>query len=235
MSDIAATQHEMRYNNKGNLQQTPVAVLSHPRALRLQRSQSFMTDCTALSIPFKTCNKCGMSYPATAKFFYCDNGAPDGFFRWCKGCEKLRRRNYYLKNRKRELEKNRQYYEAHRDEISERKAQYYQENRRKLIEYSRQWAKDNPEKLRKRTQRYRARTYGASGEHSGKDILLIGERQGWRCWYCQSDCRANYHIEHRIPLSRGGSNDPGNLVVACPKCNLSKGNKLPHEWCGRLL
>jgi 5-methylcytosine-specific restriction endonuclease McrA len=35
-----------------------------------------------------------------------------------------------------------------------------------------------------------------------------------------------------IPLDRGGSNGPENIVIACPECNHSKHNKLPHEWNG---
>jgi 5-methylcytosine-specific restriction endonuclease McrA len=46
-----------------------------------------------------------------------------------------------------------------------------------------------------------------------------------------------YHVDHVVPLVRGGSDDPSNLVIACVPCNLSKGDKLPHEWkrSGRLL
>jgi 5-methylcytosine-specific restriction endonuclease McrA len=40
-----------------------------------------------------------------------------------------------------------------------------------------------------------------------------------------------------VPVSRGGSNDISNIVLACPSCNLQKGTRLPHEWPegGRLL
>lgn len=37
-------------------------------------------------------------------------------------------------------------------------------------------------------------------------------------------------LDHVIPLSRGGSDDPINLVWCCKKCNHSKGNRLPYEW-----
>jgi 5-methylcytosine-specific restriction endonuclease McrA len=44
-----------------------------------------------------------------------------------------------------------------------------------------------------------------------------------------------YHVDHRVPLSRGDSNDISNIVLACPHCNLSKGAKLPEDFAGRLL
>ena len=44
----------------------------------------------------------------------------------------------------------------------------------------------------------------------------------------------DYHVDHVIPLILGGSNGPENLVIACPRCNLSKGAKMPHEFSERL-
>jgi hypothetical protein len=35
------------------------------------------------------------------------------------------------------------------------------------------------------------------------------------------------HVDHIIPLARGGTNDITNFQALCPKCNLSKGVKLP--------
>lgn len=72
----------------------------------------------------------------------------------------------------------------------------------------------------------------APGSFSGRDIekMLIG--QNYKCWYCGSSIKGGYHVDHWIPLSKGGSNDPGNLRIACKKCNLSKGAKMPHEWEG---
>jgi 5-methylcytosine-specific restriction endonuclease McrA len=33
-----------------------------------------------------------------------------------------------------------------------------------------------------------------------------------------------------MPLSRGGSNDPGNLQLLCPLCNHRKKDKHPDDW-----
>jgi hypothetical protein len=37
---------------------------------------------------------------------------------------------------------------------------------------------------------------------------------------------ATFHIEHTIPSSRGGSDEPDNLAVACPGCNLHKSDRV---------
>lgn len=37
-------------------------------------------------------------------------------------------------------------------------------------------------------------------------------------------------LDHRIPLSRGGTDDLSNLAMACQSCNASKGPKTPAEF-----
>src|SRR3954468_16913892 len=59
---------------------------------------------------------------------------------------------------------------------------------------------------------------------------LVRARAGNRCEYCHLDQRdspiALLHIEHIIPRSHGGSDDDGNLALACIDCNLHKGLNL---------
>jgi 5-methylcytosine-specific restriction endonuclease McrA len=38
------------------------------------------------------------------------------------------------------------------------------------------------------------------------------------------------NLEHKIPLSRGGTNEYKNLGVACSKCNRKKHNKTEEEF-----
>jgi len=58
---------------------------------------------------------------------------------------------------------------------------------------------------------------------------LVCERASNRCEYCKvhlaSQC-ATFHIDHVHPTSRGGADDPTNLALSCPLCNLSKSNRL---------
>jgi len=50
------------------------------------------------------------------------------------------------------------------------------------------------------------------------------------CHWCGDPVDDNYHLDHVIPVSRGGKSSLDNLVISCPACNLSKGDKLPSEW-----
>lgn len=57
----------------------------------------------------------------------------------------------------------------------------------------------------------------------------IMARDGSSCVYC--GCQEGpFHIDHVIPVAKGGTDDPANLTVACAPCNLSKSDKLVEEW-----
>lgn len=53
----------------------------------------------------------------------------------------------------------------------------------------------------------------------------ILERDGFRCKACgiSADDGATLHVDHRIAVANGGTNDPDNLQVLCSDCNLGKG------------
>ncbi len=49
------------------------------------------------------------------------------------------------------------------------------------------------------------------------------KRDGFRCTYCgATSLSTRLHVDHVEPASRGGSDDPANLVTACAPCNLGK-------------
>jgi len=51
-----------------------------------------------------------------------------------------------------------------------------------------------------------------------------------RCYLCGKLIpKGHRHVDHIMPLSKGGKHKPSNLAVACDTCNLSKYNKLPNE------
>lgn len=65
--------------------------------------------------------------------------------------------------------------------------------------------------------------------------LAILERDDYTCRYCGAQPDQLYdwhpfikrwialiHVDHVIPRSQGGTDDPSNLVTACRRCNLAK-------------
>ncbi len=64
-----------------------------------------------------------------------------------------------------------------------------------------------------------------------KNIL---RRDGYTCQYC-SRRGERLTVDHIVPRSRGGDTSWTNVVAACLRCNLKKGNRLPDEVGMRLL
>lgn len=144
-----------------------------------------------------------------------------------------RRRAYYAENMKKRFE----YNATHKGRAAENSRAHYIANKARILEQRRAYAAANKEAIRAKHHRRRARKVHAEGTHTAADIKRQYKAQKGRCYYCHIKVGDKFHADHVIPLSRGGSDGPENIVVTCPACNVSKNNKLPHEWPqgGRLL
>lgn len=134
-------------------------------------------------------------------------------------------------------EKVRADYAAWRERNKERLREYMREygpkwaeaNRDKTRAAVKRWRLKNPKKAHHSTQCYWARKHGAEGSHTFREKQALLERQGHRCFYCAAKL-TEYHADHFVPLSRGGSDYIDNIRMACPSCNCRKSDKLPWEW-----
>lgn len=139
-------------------------------------------------------------------------------------------RKYYVANRTRHAELMRAWYVANKEQANQRGRSYYATNRALIRQRMRARRAAYPEKVKADKQRRRALESNAEGMHTADDIKARYERQKGRCYWCNVKVGNNYHVDHVVPLSRGGTNWADNIVIACPTCNLSKHDKLPHEW-----
>lgn len=77
----------------------------------------------------------------------------------------------------------------------------------------------------------RAKLAGAAGEVTA---IMLRDRileSGGRCEWCGRNLvGAEIELDHVLSLAGGGSNTPGNLVVACPDCNRRKAQKHPARF-----
>lgn len=83
---------------------------------------------------------------------------------------------------------------------------------------------------------------------SADKVRCVFRKTGGKCFYCGAilppdtdfrdggdkvvSSRRNWHIEHKIPKYKGGSNSIENLVPSCVKCNRAKGIKTAEEFLG---
>jgi hypothetical protein len=60
-------------------------------------------------------------------------------------------------------------------------------------------------------------------ELTPQDKFDIAQRDDFTCQYCGGrPGNDKLHIDHLIPYSKRGSNNPENLVTSCEKCNVGK-------------
>lgn len=118
-----------------------------------------------------------------------------------------------------------------RDAENAYRRQYHWAHRESSLARMREYCRNNPDKYRNYATRRRLRMVAIpdSVDVSKRDWERLVARYGGRCAYC-GDRPELLHMEHVVPLSRGGRNGIGNVLPACPPCNMSKGAKLLVEW-----
>lgn len=151
--------------------------------------------------------------------------------------------NYYRANKQRLLELSglwvekhpekkreyqRRYYHKHKTEIAARNNLWLEKNRAWVNERERNRHKAQPELRHAKKHKRRASERNAPGVATPEQIRARIEAFGGLCAYCRK--RPYEHLDHVVPLSRGGSNWPANLRPACARCNKSKGKKKLSEW-----
>lgn len=96
------------------------------------------------------------------------------------------------------------------------------------LHLQKQWAKDDAA-MRDRGARRRARKRGATIEHFTRQEII--DRDNRTCHICR---RTNLtdkqiHIDHVIPLSKGGEHSRANCKVSCAPCNIRKSDIMPSD------
>lgn len=122
-------------------------------------------------------------------------------------------------------------YHAGRKEV---KAAYdklrVQREKERLKAQGAEWKRLNKDALKAQRATRAARKKSAEGAHTKQDIEAIYAHQKGECRYCKVELNGNYHLDHRVPLSRGGSNWPVNLQILCGPCNVKKWAKDPEVF-----
>ncbi len=122
----------------------------------------------------------------------------------------------------------RRWRERHPQEHLAESHAYYQRNRARVDERNMRYTREHPDVRRAIRSRRRALAAGAAGSFTAAEWRALVERHGARCAYCGGE--GPLEIEHRVPLSRGGTNDISNIVPACRGCNARKHDKTDEEF-----
>lgn len=93
------------------------------------------------------------------------------------------------------------------------------------------WQVRNRDKVAVISRNRRARIRNVGGRHTAEDIKRLWFLQKGKCTWClQALGEKKPHVDHRMPISKGGSNDARNLQLLHSKCNLQKHNHNPEDF-----
>jgi len=191
----------------------------------------------------KQCSMCGQMKVAAE--FSKRSSAADGLQNNCKPCAKAYSRRIYGEKHEERLDYRHRYYIKNADLERGRRRDYYARNedrerayrqRDDVREYQRQWREQNPDRWRetlaRHSQKRRAVELSAvCGQHPG--CKRISRRVVWG--RDEGHCRIKLlcdgvfvpfkelHLDHVIPLSKGGLHCYCNLQTGCAPCNMAKG------------
>jgi 5-methylcytosine-specific restriction endonuclease McrA len=183
------------------------------------------------------CTRCHQVFPLTEEFFYlCRRRGRCEWRQKCKQCVATKQREYGKENVEAVSAYNKRRAKTPRHRAIMRAAwtRYRAKPEHKEIERSQYRRKvstvDGREKVRVKIRRRRARVRGSTRHHTAEDVRCAVEAQGGLCFYCHIDVSTKYTVDHLIPLVRGGSDGPENIVIACASCNFRKSDKTPEEF-----
>jgi 5-methylcytosine-specific restriction endonuclease McrA len=69
----------------------------------------------------------------------------------------------------------------------------------------------------------------SSSERAKYRTSLI-RKYGSICFYCKTSVDASAHIDHKVPIAKGGKHIITNFVLACMQCNQEKHAKDIDEY-----
>jgi 5-methylcytosine-specific restriction endonuclease McrA len=184
----------------------------------------------------KVCTKCGIEKPRTE--FNKHPKLRDGLRPSCRECDRQVQRAHYAAKGEEVRAKNREFYAQNREAMRERIRQHTAKNHDAKLAYMREYNAANAERIRAYAKEYRQRfpdyTKAKQQEYRARELAAGGcfTAQEWRdlcdlynhtCLCCgKKEPEVTLGPDHVVPLSRGGSNDIGNIQPLCFPCNNRK-------------
>lgn len=203
----------------------------------------------------KACHRCKEILPVDS--FYRRADAADGRQYSCKSCTakllnawknknpekaKAANRARVLREKEKGYPRSSAWRSKNRERVNATAMKSYWKNRNHRLIVMKKWRTENPEKMKALKKAYRknnrpvvlawlmrrrARKAQAPGYSTAEQIQARVDYYGGKCYLCRI---APYeHIDHVIPIAKGGTNWPANLRPACAICNMKKHDKLLSE------
>lgn len=173
----------------------------------------------------KVCTKCKEEKELGS--YYKEERGLHGLRADCKQCCRDRKRLKYTSQLEYNHSRSKQYNLLNKAKISKRKKQYRLDNLETCTERERAYKKAHPEKNTFFLAQRRAAILNATPDNANLDSIKAIYASCARVSKCLG---IPHHVDHIIPLSKGGLHHEDNLQVIPAAENLSKGAKMPQEF-----
>lgn len=141
-------------------------------------------------------------------------------------------RDWMMRNAEKAREAMRRWRAAHPEEHAKDSRASYARNREVRLQQSLEYHRAHPEVRKAIDNKRRMHKLASGGDFTSAEWLALVTAQAGRCAYCGET--GPLEADHRIPLSRGGSNSIDNILPACRMCNARKHRLTEDEFRARL-
>lgn len=103
-------------------------------------------------------------------------------------------------------------------------------NQEEAVDYWREMKKIDARYVRQeRTPRKSSKRRNKAGAAIRKLRFDVFMRDGFKCRYCgRSPPAVELHVDHVVPISKGGTDNLSNMAASCAECNCGKRDKTLH-------
>lgn len=180
-----------------------------------------------LGYAMKECISCGERKELLE--FHKRKDTKDGYRKECKSCRNNKAKDAYYKN----PEKKKEYRERNSEKIAKRMFDYYNSNKDNVLTQQKRYRASQQGKAisqKVEAQRYLQVKSTRDGSITSETLEMLYEAQNGECYICGCDLtqlkRRNQHLDHIVPLSKGGNHILNNVAWSCASCNFKKSNNI---------
>jgi 5-methylcytosine-specific restriction endonuclease McrA len=178
----------------------------------------------------KRCSKCKVAKPLSD--FYRRRRSKDGHQAFCKRCN-LQSASAWIKSHP---ETRVAWRKSNVVRERETNAAWRRANPARVARYGAKYVRTHRDKIKQKLARRRAIKRHSTVDPKGIAAFYRMVRTAERitCYWCSKPVKkSDRHVDHIVPLARGGAHAVLNLCCSCSSCNHRKRHKLPAEFTGQ--
>jgi len=170
-------------------------------------------------MPEIECRNCKRLFlPKRSRHFFCEVRCAHKFYNIRTYYRtKHKRREYLKKTRARNIIVRKEFVRRNLPMVQAKRHDYYTKNKARWLNH-------------KLARRAREKSSPEEMEQCRQWIIRVRSEKVRTCYYCKRRFRGTVHIDHVIPLSKGGRHTVANLCTSCPPCNREKQAKQPDQF-----